>query len=493
MATIMAKRLGHWLDIKIKLTEAQLGFRRGRSTTEGIMVLKTLVGSGLKVKGGKLYTAFIDFKAAFDKVNREKLWGKMRKMEVGEKFLRMVKLIYENTTSKVIAGEQMTESFRTGLGVRQGCPLSPILFNIYINDLEELLRRKGVGGSAIGHKRGSKVYAKLYADDAALVAEEGKDLQRMLKTTEIWSDENKMELSTEKTKIMVFRNGGRRRKEEWRYKGELLQVVNNFKYLGVWFSTRNQFNTHTRNLAGKATQLVNKVWGETRRAKVEDLQKQLFLMETTVKTVAMNGVEIWGWKRWENIEKLQGRYVKSCMGVARNTPNYIWKLESGKRSLEVETKRRALRYLLKLNKMNDDRLAKKCMKEELRGISNGNPTAWGRMIQQTMKEAGDGELLEMLRTDTEEGRWLERMTEITEIWEQQDTQADWEKVDRFSFCNYYLDIKEDTELQDYWGDSELKIWQKSGWARWRCGNVTKEGKKGFADQQCRACKRAGNT
>ena len=86
----------------------------------------------------------------------------------------------------MITTDGMTDGFRTARGVRQSCPLSPILFNIYINDLKEDLRRKREGGTVIGSaNKGIKIFALMYADDLAMVAEDGDGLQSMLKTLEI--------------------------------------------------------------------------------------------------------------------------------------------------------------------------------------------------------------------------------------------------------------------------------------------------------------------
>ena len=91
LAAVMAKRLSSWLEKERKLSEGQAGFRKGRSTMEQVFVLNTIIGNRLKRKGGKLHVAFVDFAAAFDKVNRESLWKKMQKMGIEGRFLNMLK------------------------------------------------------------------------------------------------------------------------------------------------------------------------------------------------------------------------------------------------------------------------------------------------------------------------------------------------------------------------------------------------------------------
>ena len=77
----------------------------------------------------------MDFKKAFDMVDKKRLWEKMERMGIEGKFLEMTKEIYKDTRNEVEVGDEKTEKFITKKGLRQGCPLSPILFNIYINDL----------------------------------------------------------------------------------------------------------------------------------------------------------------------------------------------------------------------------------------------------------------------------------------------------------------------------------------------------------------------
>ena len=88
---------------------------------------------------------FIDYRTAFDSINREILWEKLKKKGVKGKLLKMVKGIYKNTENEVITEEGLTERFRTERGVRQGCPMSPTIFNVYIEDLDEVWEKRNEG------------------------------------------------------------------------------------------------------------------------------------------------------------------------------------------------------------------------------------------------------------------------------------------------------------------------------------------------------------
>ena len=82
---------------------------------------------------------------------REGLWMKMTKLGLGGKFLRICQEIYSKTSARVRVGSTKSRSYQVTTGLREGCALSPILFSIFIMDLAEKLKRKGLGVEIKGH------------------------------------------------------------------------------------------------------------------------------------------------------------------------------------------------------------------------------------------------------------------------------------------------------------------------------------------------------
>ncbi|WP_255576954.1 reverse transcriptase domain-containing protein [Enterobacter cloacae complex sp. 2DZ2F20B] len=113
-----------------------------------------------------MYALFIDFKAAFDNVNREKMWEYLRRKGVDAYLVTKMEEIYEETVNKVRMNGIETESFYTNRGVRQGCPLSPVLFAAYLGDIDEMFRKAHTGEVVVGKK---KVSSLAYADDLVIV------------------------------------------------------------------------------------------------------------------------------------------------------------------------------------------------------------------------------------------------------------------------------------------------------------------------------------
>lgn len=98
------------------------------------------------MKKGRMYVLFIDLKAAYDSVDRRLLVECLRKKGVSEQIISWINEVYKETWCKVRVGECVSERFEVRRGVRQGCPLSPLLFNLYVADMERVLEMGQSGG-----------------------------------------------------------------------------------------------------------------------------------------------------------------------------------------------------------------------------------------------------------------------------------------------------------------------------------------------------------
>lgn len=192
-----------------------MGFRKERGTT--IYVINH-INRELRKKKKKLFAFFVDLKAAFDRLDREEMCYMMDKKRVEKQLRERIAEIYSETKNIVKIRGRKTETFWTEKGVRQNCLLSPTLFNLYISDLCEEMRKKREGGVVIGR---SKVSTLIYADDIVLLAQGRKELAAIIERFARYVKRKTMKLSGEKSKVMVFERGeGRRKKTEWRLVGK---------------------------------------------------------------------------------------------------------------------------------------------------------------------------------------------------------------------------------------------------------------------------------
>ncbi|KAK3894356.1 hypothetical protein Pcinc_001893 [Petrolisthes cinctipes] len=204
----------------------QAGFRKGRSTTEQIFNLRVL-GEKYSQHQQDIYHLFVDFKKAFDRVWHDALWATMHKYNMGQKLIETIRQLYARAGSAVLMQGGVGDWFRTTVGVRQGCPLSPTLFNIFLerimtDALEDHMGTVSIGGQTITNLR--------FADDIDVMAGSEEELMRVVHNLDTASTNYGMEISAEKSKIMTNNTEGIHTPIAVR--GQLLETVQHFKYLG---------------------------------------------------------------------------------------------------------------------------------------------------------------------------------------------------------------------------------------------------------------------
>jgi len=208
------------------IAEEQAGFRKGRSTMEQIFNLRVLCEKYSQHQQ-ELFHVFIDFKKAFDRVWHDALWATMHKYNMGKKLIETIQQLYANAHSAVLIQGSMGEWFRTTVGVRQGCLLSPTLFNIFLERimteaLENHHSTVSIGGRIITDLR--------FADDIDGIAGSEQELHDLVTSLDKTSARFGMEISAEKTKIMS--NSEQPLQANISAGGKELEKVKQFKYLG---------------------------------------------------------------------------------------------------------------------------------------------------------------------------------------------------------------------------------------------------------------------
>ena len=234
--SVLNNRLTKYLDSTGGLNENQAGFRKGYSTIDHIFSLNTLLELH-RAKKQKLYCAFIDFSKAFDSVWRVGLWRKLLENNINGKFFQVINSMYNGIKSCISINGQDSPFFTCDCGVRQGENLSPVLFAIYLNDLETYLLHKNLSGDTIDIPDGDvqlylKLFSLLYADDTIIMADNPSDFQRCLHAFSEYCTQWKLTINVGKTKIIIF---GTRGLSNLLFKigDEQVEIVKSYKYLGV--------------------------------------------------------------------------------------------------------------------------------------------------------------------------------------------------------------------------------------------------------------------
>jgi len=147
-----------------------------------------------------LYHNFIDFKKAFDRVWHEALLLTLKKHNIHTNLVHLIGSLYENTSCGVLVDSNMGDWFHTTTGQRQGCLLSSCLFNIFLEQIMTETLESFEGNVRIGGRSINNLH---FANDIDLIAGSMKELTELTERLNKSASAFGMEISAEKSKIMV--------------------------------------------------------------------------------------------------------------------------------------------------------------------------------------------------------------------------------------------------------------------------------------------------
>ena len=169
-------RLCNYLQDQNILHSSQIGFLRGYRTTDHIFAMRTLVDKYvINANKGKLFCRLADFQKAFDSIWHEGLFLNNR---IDGSFHRLISGMYFKSKCAIRYGNQRTNFFEFNRGVRQGCIVSPVLFNLYLNELPRILDCHDTDPVTLPN--GLPLNCLLYADDLVSISRSAAGLQNQI-------------------------------------------------------------------------------------------------------------------------------------------------------------------------------------------------------------------------------------------------------------------------------------------------------------------------
>lgn len=387
---ILNKRLYVWAERENKISPEQAGFRKSYSTVDHIFTLTSIVKSKLNSRrGGKVYAAFIDYRKAFDTVDRNKMWETLEKIKTSTKLITILKSMYSSVSACVRWGGKISDFFDCSQGLKQGCLLSPVIFSLLISEVAEFVRQNGRHGIQLLPGL-DEIYSLLFADDIVLLASSPNGLQNQIKNLELASKSLGLTVNLDKTKVMIFRKGGFiSAKEKWLFDGKVLEVVNKYKYLGYTLTTKLSENIACEEYAikakGKVLDILKTMWA------LGNLNTKVFfhLFDAQVKPMLLYAAEVWGLCKLDIVESAHLFACKRLLCVSDKTPNSMVYGETGRYPLNVDATISCIRYWLKLCKMANTRIPNQAMHMLKNTMTlNGTTTNWVSKVKVCLETYG---------------------------------------------------------------------------------------------------------
>lgn len=435
---LLAQRVLSWCETNNILIEAQCGFRPGRGCVDNLFTLSSVVSMYL-IRGRKVYAAFIDYKSAFLEVDHHLLKLKMFNVGISRKVISMFQKFYDTAESQIRVGTRLSDARKITKGCLQGDSASPLIFLVFLNDLEEYIRNKGLHGLSIDHTR--DLLLLLYADDLILFATDKVDLQRKLNALHSYCLENKMMVNVSKSKVVIFRRGGRvSASDVFYYDNNQLEICSDYNYLGVLFSSHGVFHKAAEQALSRGRVAVGTVRQILVNSKTDSLDSRVKLFHAIVRSTLLYGSEVWSLRYEDTIEKCQTLFYKSVYCLPKSTASYMLRLEMGVVKLFYHAFSMVLEWWLKLLKMPDTRYPRLCYDQLVlldQRSSNVAKYNWCTLLKNKLVQLEFGDVWEAQSIILLE----ERKEDILLAFYSKLVREDWRSVLRSTYNVMYREIK----------------------------------------------------
>ncbi|CAG2255684.1 unnamed protein product [Mytilus edulis] len=352
---ILNNRLLEWEEENNILDDCQNGFRKGRSTIDHIKSLSSIIETR-KLKRLSTFTAFIDFRKAYDGIDRNLLCQKLLDIGICGNMYNAIVSLYKSVECCVRVNGQLTDWFNVQCGLKQGCLLSPLLFNVYVNGLVTYICSLNVGINIDEEN----VSILLYADDLVLLAGSESDLQVLLDGLQLWCAENKMTINHNKSNVVHFRPNSTPRTINSFKCGELdINVVGKYTYLGLVLTEHLDYQIMAKHVAASANRALGLVISKYKSFGGLPFDSFTKLYDSIVWSTISYGAAVWGDRTFSCINSIQNKAIRFYMGVGRYTPNVAVNGDSAWKPPCVRQWRTVINQWNRLRYMNTDRLNKR--------------------------------------------------------------------------------------------------------------------------------------
>lgn len=424
-SAVMVMRMDAWAEGQMLRAAGQAGFRKGRSTIDNMFVLQHVIERS-RIAHKPVYCAFIDFRKAYDCVDRDVLWRCLQSLGVHGCMLDTLKGMYRQVQMQVRVDGKVGEPFEATCGVRQGDPLSPLLFGLLIDRFEQFLRQRLPNA---GVQLGMQVLQLLlYADDVVLMTHSPSELQLMLDVLRDFCYVTGMAVNVPKSEVVVFNSqwSAVNAQYTWQYNGVALKRVDGFCYLGLLFQDQVSIKACMELALTRGRAAMHALIRRCASIGFNNVAVKCYLFNTLVEPIMSYGCELWApywlctmaksdmqWGSGYHAERLHAFFLRHCTGLPASAPLAPLMHDLGRTPVTHAWLNRIMCFWNRVMKRPASDLVRMAL-EESRDWG-GQGTTWAGTVQKCMgildvPVAADGHTLPVrLAIDNIKRKWAQVM------------------------------------------------------------------------------------
>ncbi|KAL0187117.1 hypothetical protein M9458_018787, partial [Cirrhinus mrigala] len=281
LAKVIIQRIYDAVDKSLR--NEQAGFRRGRGCIDQIFALRNIIEQCTEWQR-QLYINFVDFEKAFDSIHRDSLWRILRAYGIPDQIVELIKSFYTNFSCSVGNSDVR---FEVKTGVRQGCVMSALLFNLVIDWVMRRTTEDGARG--IRWTLFSSLEDLDFADDLALLSHTHQHMQEKTNRLNTFARQVGLKISQRKTEVMILNIDS---PAPVKVDGKELPTTKSFTYLGSIVRQDGGAGNDIQSRLNKARTVfmtLNNVW----RSSQYSVHTKLRIYQSCVLSALLYGSECW--------------------------------------------------------------------------------------------------------------------------------------------------------------------------------------------------------
>ena len=339
-----------------------------------------------------MYCSFMDLEKAYDSVWREGMWQIAEYYGIPTRIVDLLRNWYIGSSSFVRMDGEEGDLFPITTGLRQGCVMSPSLFNIYMDAMMRKVTESPIGGVMVGSER---VVDLDFADDVALLADSWLVMVAMVMRMEQVTQRFGINISAKKNEVLFIGHGEAEvRIEDLQLRGQPMKQAEQFTYLGSVITSDGKFIHDIERRRAGATRafgmLRQRMWG---RREIS-LKVKMKVFNAILMPVLLYGATAWALTKTE-----EKRLDAFEMGMLRNILGVRWddfvrnadiREMLGQAPVSLKLRNARMKWFGHVERMGEDRQVKRIMQAGMQGRRPvGRPrTRWKAVLRRDLEPSG---------------------------------------------------------------------------------------------------------